>query len=355
MSDQRDWDKEPRGDDYLPNSPIPFSEQQSEYVRTLATAVRRSFAALIEVERNELAPAAAIRRLQASLGVLELAFVEEYASEDDASVAKGLGNFVPPTVLDSMVTLLDTIIDVVRDEGHSFRIAAALDTQVEEALTTVEHFSKTFRDVEPPYREWIRKQATRVRESLTVNQLLDRARRSAIEANEAEADARRAATHVKEVAGQEATGELAEHFEMLAREERGPAFWFRGLAFTLGVAVAALASVLLTTATESTTGELVRKLAITVPLAALGAYAAKEASGHRTAYRWARRVEVQLRTMRAFVQPLPSDLQHIVLAMIAHEVFSSRAEAPRGDENRDMREALERLVDRLVNKSTDER
>ena len=109
-----------------------------------------------------------------------------------------------------------------------------------------------------------------------------------------------------------ATGEsaLAAHFGGYAENERRTAN-LPTFSVAVLLTITALAAVLLFRSTPkdvSTTEELA-KLSLTVPLAALAAYLAREASHHRAVAQWAAELEVQLLTVDAYTTPLSSELR----------------------------------------------
>jgi hypothetical protein len=128
-----------------------------------------------------------------------------------------------------------------------------------------------------------------------------------------------------------ATGEtaLASHFGRYSKQERGSADRLRAASVVVLIATAALAAILLslTDTSDSSIGEELAKLSLTLPLAALAGYLAREASHHRSSAQWAAEVEVQLKTVDAYTTPLPDTLRDELRAGLGRRVFGSPGSA----------------------------
>jgi hypothetical protein len=337
--------------DFVPSNPIPFSDQQEAYVNELVNELTRISQAVREIRGSGIGTLGAIQRIDASLQALSLAFTDFFSRRTDRDVAKQVGNFVPPRMLRDLVALLRRVPGSVRNEVEGRALAETIDASLEVAVFAAEDFMQTFLDVEPEYREWVHSRIASVRERLIINGIVDTAREAAASATEAETEARRAATHVRDVAGEEAAGELSEHFATVADEERALATRWRRATVVIALALTAAAAVLLGDANNLSAVGFIRKLAVGLPLAVLGGYSARQASRHRDTYEWARRVDVQLRTMRAFVAPLPQDLQHVVFTMIARHVFAAAVGADSTVEGSARDSTSERLVEVLLDRA----
>lgn len=138
-------------------------------------------------------------------------------------------------------------------------------------------------------------------------------------------EATSSATHVKEIAGTAAQGDLALKFQGLADKETTTANIARGAVITILIATFALLGWLLFLEPNGDISwtDLTRRIALPIPGLILAVYLSKEASRHRSVADWARALEVQLRTINAYTDPLePADRQDI-RAFFGRRVFSS--------------------------------
>jgi hypothetical protein len=141
-------------------------------------------------------------------------------------------------------------------------------------------------------------------------------------ASKAADDADESAVHVREVAGEEAVGELANHFGDYARSERKAANIWRVIAVVTLLAISGAAVWLLNLPATGDIGLLLRRALVTIPLGVLAGYAIHESSQHRMAARWGQTITVQLRTFKAFSDPLPDDVRNSIRAHFGLAVFS---------------------------------
>jgi hypothetical protein len=129
----------------------------------------------------------------------------------------------------------------------------------------------------------------------------------------------------RQAAGAAGESALAAHFGNYAARERTTANRLRLLSVAALLAVTAFAAVLLfrVATKDTTTGLELAKLTLTLPLAALAAYLAREASNHRAAAQWASVLEVQLLTVDAYTAPLGDTLRSEIRAELGRHVFTS--------------------------------
>jgi hypothetical protein len=130
-----------------------------------------------------------------------------------------------------------------------------------------------------------------------------------------------AAASLQEAAGEVAESELAEEFSKLSETEaRLAALWTTGAIVALAGA-AIIASVLLATSEGLSLGEELARLSVTLPVAAIAAYAARIAAQHRKNGHWARITAVQLKSVRAYGEDLSESLRHEVRKQLAETAF----------------------------------
>jgi cell division septum initiation protein DivIVA len=166
---------------------------------------------------------------------------------------------------------------------------------------------------------------------------LEAARSAQAESSALLADARRAADAVREVAGETSDTVLGEAFDTYARSERRAAEILRAAAIfvALAVVVGAAFVVLEGDFENLTVAEELGRVALTIPLAALAAYLARESSRHRRVARWARSIHVQLKTIDAYCESIDdSSLRASLRHEFGRRIFLSGEGPVDGDPDR---------------------
>ncbi|WP_143546724.1 hypothetical protein [Rhodococcus sp. 06-235-1A] len=167
--------------------------------------------------------------------------------------------------------------------------------------------------------------------------------------------AEKAADAAEKTAGRTGTITLATYFDTLAAKEATSAGSWSKLAVgsLLGIVTVAFV-VLLVGATHSQdwTRQLLH-LALTLPVAALSAYASSVASRHRHQAWWAHTTAAQLQTISAYVQPLADDarghvLEQFGLRIFAQPAFNTTSQEP---ETASMTAMLEAVLSRTSGKN----
>lgn len=145
------------------------------------------------------------------------------------------------------------------------------------------------------------------------------ARRATEVAAEAVNTAEQALTDARRAHGATAEGNLAQHFNRLAKREQRLAYALRACAAFLVVAIAAFAY-LSELPSETLTDGLVH-LAVVIPVGVLAAYSARLAEGHVHVARWADTLEVQLLSLDGFIAELGSDEAAALRVELGRRVF----------------------------------
>lgn len=83
------------------------------------------------------------------------------------------------------------------------------------------------------------------------------------------------------------------------------------------------------------------KLSVSIPLAVLAAYFARESTKHFESARWASEIAVQLLTVDAYIAPIASDMGADIKRDLASRVFSQRH--PQSSDDRTLLELVERM------------
>ncbi len=146
---------------------------------------------------------------------------------------------------------------------------------------------------------------------------------TAIEVERLRARAVASVSHVEDIAGGEAVGELSRHFSDFAESELKGANRFRAAAITFTVGAAALAAGFLWGLDDPSVAQVLQKGLVTLPILLLAGYLAREAAAHRTTYRSLKTAEVQLRTVRAFCDPLSSQTKDSIEESFGRYIFGS--------------------------------
>ena len=124
---------------------------------------------------------------------------------------------------------------------------------------------------------------------------------------EAVEQANNARDEAKRAAGEAGVSALEASFKDYAKKELLASFVFRlaTLIVLLGVGAFAVVFLILPHASGGLTSEVVYRIAILTAFGALSAYLARQATHHRRNGDWAQAIEVQLKSFRAFVDPIP--------------------------------------------------
>lgn len=149
--------------------------------------------------------------------------------------------------------------------------------------------------------------------------------RAALRRTEAAAAvAENSARYAQEASGEAGREGLAAHFEAYAQRERLVADLLRFSVIGLACTVTVLAAwLLLIAGSKMTWIELIRKAVLSIPLAALAAYLARESGKHRTKADWAASIAVQLRTVNAFTEPLADALKEDIRGSFGRMIFGT--------------------------------
>ncbi|WP_433504876.1 hypothetical protein ACQP04_35915 [Pseudonocardia halophobica] len=134
-----------------------------------------------------------------------------------------------------------------------------------------------------------------------------------------------ASTSARKAAGATAAGSLASHFADHATEQKASADRLRIGASALLIVISIFAGVVVFRAELTNRADITElaKVAITLPLAALAAYLGREASRHRRAADWSRQLEIQLRTLDAFIAPMSDQEQNRQRVELGRRVFGA--------------------------------
>jgi hypothetical protein len=220
-------------------------------------------------------------------------------------------------VISASIQTLATAGNVIQEQGISSR---AITERVESAS----------QDLELGLREWItaRRASLKPTDLALLNVLSGfeerfETRRLAEEVQDVHDEVVRVLSDTQDAAGKAGSTSLGAHFGNYATKEQNTADRLRWSAVGVLLLITGIAATLLASEPKSLNdfGEIAR-LSLTLPLAALAAYLGKEASHHRATSRWARNLEVQLRTVNAYTEPLSPELRDMIRAELGRRVFS---------------------------------
>lgn len=155
-----------------------------------------------------------------------------------------------------------------------------------------------------------------LQDRISARRFLEEAESARDRAVDASQTARRAAGVTGEVT-------LAEHYKTYATQETKRADQLSIIAVAIVLVIAALAVVLVSDITSPTVSEVLAKASVTLPLAALAAYLARESSRHRMNSRWAQEFTLQLLTFDAFTEPLSDDTREELRRALGQRLFTS--------------------------------
>ncbi|MFG1797260.1 hypothetical protein [Nocardia sp. NPDC049149] len=150
------------------------------------------------------------------------------------------------------------------------------------------------------------------------------ARMAANQAVSAAGDARRASKAAQEAAGATGNSALANHFAELASDEGNRAFyWTCATILSLLVSLAVGGWLSGFGVFDSMWKSVIGHLALLAPLVAIAGYTARIAHHHRKSALWASTTAVQLKTVSAYVQQLPSEeSRENIVNILGARVFS---------------------------------
>ncbi|MFC9873474.1 hypothetical protein [Nocardia salmonicida] len=134
-----------------------------------------------------------------------------------------------------------------------------------------------------------------------------------------------ASAAAQEAAGSAGTSSLASHFSTLASDEQTRAFrWSLGTISSLVICFSAAAYFSSKGAFAADWKSIAGHLALLTPILALAGYTARIAHHHRKSQLWASTTAVQLKSVGAFVQQMPSDeSRDAILSGLGARVFSA--------------------------------
>jgi hypothetical protein len=156
------------------------------------------------------------------------------------------------------------------------------------------------------------------------------ATRLVAEARGARDEVQRVLDTTQRAAGAVGEGELALAFGGYAERERRVADVLRAVCALALLGITVLAAVLLfgRSGDGPTVSEELAHLAVGVPIAALAAYLGRESTRHRAAARWAHELELQLRTLNAYCEPLDGDARMQLRTDFGRRVFLTDGAPP---------------------------
>lgn len=175
-----------------------------------------------------------------------------------------------------------------------------------------------------------------------VQELRDRAAADAAQTSDAKDSAEAAA-------GTTGVVQVAAHFKNLADDELKQADLLRWSAIGTLVASAAFAGVVVYIS-KGDDGDVWRRLSVSALAFLLGLYLTREAAHHRGHGRWARTVEVQLKTMDAFASPMSADGREALRTLLAARTFASgpnETSSSSGSDSLDTRRIVDEVLARL--------
>ena len=225
------------------------------------------------------------------------------------------------------------ILAATEEDKVSPKIAQQLADAQEQLEQTLYDFLTTYRhDVSvemrsTPTGDHALRAIDRTIEQVAARQLVAEARGARDEVRRVLDDTQRAAGKVGETV-------LAGHFADFARRERRAADLLRALCAGALIGITALAAVFLFggTGDDLTTSEELARLSVGLPIAALAAYLGRESTRHRATSRWAHALELQLRTLDAYCEPLTEDVRLQLRADFGRRVFLTDGIAQTGDD-----------------------
>lgn len=165
------------------------------------------------------------------------------------------------------------------------------------------------------------------------------------------------AKSVEQTAGKIGSDSLAAYFAELAKVEERSARNWSSIAIASLVAMTTIAVVVLVVGAQNDNDwtEQLLHLALTLPIAALAAYASTVASRHRHQSWWARTTAAQLHTIGTYVEPLSESgrarvLEQVGLRVFAQPAFNTTAQEA---ETASITALLEGVIKRSCNNGTD--
>jgi hypothetical protein len=147
----------------------------------------------------------------------------------------------------------------------------------------------------------------------------------------------------KRTAGQTGSVVLEEHFERFGRQERRTANTLRFLCVLVLLATTAAAVLIVRVTDDLSTGEQLAHLSFALPLALLAGYLGRESGRHRATANWARRLEVRLRTIEAYCEPLGEEAQRVLREAFGRHLFLTEPSSER--EERDVESGPSAVTD----------
>lgn len=178
---------------------------------------------------------------------------------------------------------------------------------------------------------------------IEVQELRDRAIVDADQASDAKHSAEAAA-------GSTGVVQIAEHFKTLADHELKQANQLRWSAIGMLVASAVFAGVVVYVS-GGDDSDVLRRLSVSALAFLLGLYLTREAAHHRGHGRWARTIEVQLKTMDAFASPMSAEGRESLRSLLAARTFASgphEAPASGGGDVLDTHQVADQIIARLT-------
>jgi hypothetical protein len=150
-----------------------------------------------------------------------------------------------------------------------------------------------------------------------------------LDARLARSSAVAAAESAKRAAGITSDVRLADHFAQYARLERRAADRLRVASVVTVLTITAVATyIVLRASSQELSAGGASKFALSVPLAALAAYFARESARHRSSARWAGELTVLLLTIDAFTAPFSPPTREQVRLELAKRIFTAAGDAP---------------------------
>lgn len=235
---------------------------------------------------------------------------------------------LPDDFCEDATNILRTIPEYSGNEAGIRKLLEALDGRIVAALKSADAAAKDFK---------LQAVATYLSGVATNFQLVQTIDQLRADAETSRDEAALAATHAKEAAGESAAFGLATSYLEYAAEQRTAADVWRRVAACVLVSVAGLAAWVVGQFHEPSVGEVIQKLAVSLPLVALAGYAVRESTRHRETANWARAVAVQLQTISAYTEPLPQETKVALKEALGEKVFlgypplGRKADATDGD------------------------
>lgn len=216
------------------------------------------------------------------------------------------------------------VLSAAQDIG---RVDEVIDKKLHDAILRLigvtselrDSFEGVFADWKHPSRYELVKYVNDLGEGLGAAEIL-------VAANAANAETQRVLKEARDAAGEVGALSLGTHFERYASRESQTADRLRIASLLIvGITTIATAMYLLgfgTASADVAWQELVR-ISLAIPLVALAGYLGREASRHRRIANWARQREVQLKTLEAYIAPMPEKDRQRLRADLGRRVFGS--------------------------------